>query len=347
MRFPKILIALSALSVTACNPAVDDGNADVPITGEVNIYSSRHYDTDLALYEDFTAKTGIKVNRIEAGADALIERVVSEGEFSPADLLITVDAGRLWRAEEAGILAPVESEILTERLPDYLRHPDGLWFGLSKRARILIYNKADGRPENLSSYADLANPQHRGRICVRSSSNIYNISLLSAIVAHEGAEAAEQWTQNVVANFARPPQGNDTSQINSVAAGECGISIVNSYYLARFAAADGEEKAAFDAVGVIFPDQDGRGTHVNISGAGLLKHAPNRENAIRFLEYLTEESAQQYFANGNNEYPAVAGIDSASVVEALGAFREDEINASELGRNQNEAVRIFDRAGWQ
>ncbi len=346
MKFKSLVTALVVIAVTACAPSSDDAS-DVPIAGEVNVYSSRHYDTDLALYDDFTAKTGIKVNRIEAGADALIERVKSEGEFSPADLLITVDAGRLWRAEEAGILAPVESDILAERLPAYLRHPDGLWFGLSKRARVIIYNKKNGRPENLESYADLANPEYKGKICVRSSSNIYNISLLASTIAHDGAAAAEQWAKGVVANFARKPQGNDTSQIDSVAAGECEISVVNSYYLARMASGDDKAKAAFDAVGIIFPDQEGRGSHVNISGAGLLKHAPNKENAIRFLEYLTETSAQQYFANGNNEYPAVPSVKSASVVEALGSFKEDEINASQLGRNQTEAVKLFDRAGWQ
>lgn len=347
MRFFPIVFLLSALALAGCGPATDSSEGEAQANGEVNIYSSRHYDTDLALYDNFTEETGIKVNRIEAGADALIERVVSEGEFSPADLLVTVDAGRLWRAEQAGILAPVESEILTERLPSNLRHPDGLWFGLSKRARVIIYNKAAGRPDGLENYADLASPAHKGKLCARSSSNIYNISLLSAIAAHDGAQPAEKWAKGVVANFARPPQGNDTAQINAVAAGECGISIVNSYYLARFAAAEGDDKAAFDAVGIIFPDQAGRGSHVNISGAGLLKHAPNRENAIRFLEYLTDASAQEFFANGNNEYPAVPSVKAASVVESLGSFKEDEINANELGRNQAEAVKIFDRAGWQ
>lgn len=348
MSFSRIFSFVTLCALAACSAQDGDkAKSDVPITGEVNVYSSRHYDTDLALYDDFTAKTGIKINRIEAGADALIERITSEGEYSPADILVTVDAGRLWRAEEANILAPVKSALLEKRLPEYLRHPDGLWFGLSKRARIVIYNKKQGKPENLDNYSDLTNPQHKDKICVRSSSNIYNISLLSAIVAHDGAEKAEQWAKGVVANFARPPQGNDTSQISAVASGECQISVVNSYYLARFANGDDKAKAEFDAIGIIFPDQEARGTHVNISGAGLLKHAPNRDNAIRFLEYLTEEAAQQYFANSNNEYPAVAGMKSTSAVEALGSFKEDEINAAELGKNQTEAVKIFDRAGWQ
>ena len=330
-----------AVTMSACAENEEAGSA-----GEVNIYSSRHYDTDLALYDDFTEQTGITVNRLEADADALIERISSEGSESPADLLVTVDAGRLWRAEEAGILSSVTSETLSDRLPDYLRHPDGLWFGLSTRARVVIYNKDAGVPEGLENYADLADPAYRGDICIRSSSNIYNISLLSSMVANEGAEAAENWAKGVVANFARDPQGNDTAQIEAVAAGECRISVVNTYYLARFAGGDDEQKAIFDNIGVIFPDQAGNGTHINISGAGVTVNAPNRENAIAFLEYLTSESAQQYFANGNNEYPAVIGVEANSAVEGLGEFTPDTLNAAEIGRNQRTAVEIFDRSGW-
>ena len=337
-----ILGCAALLAVAGCSDSsATDGDA-----GEVNIYSSRHYDTDLALYENFTERTGITVNRIETDADALIERISSEGEFSPADLLITVDAGRLWRAEEAGILTPIESETLEERLPDYLRHPEGLWFGLSTRARVVIYNKAAGTPEGLDSYADLADPAFRGDICIRSSSNIYNISLLSSIIANRGADAARDWAEGVVANFARDPQGNDTAQIEAVAAGECRISLVNTYYLARYAGGDEAERDIFEKVGVIFPDQGGTGTHINISGAGLVKNAPNRENAVRFLEYLTSEEAQRYFADGNNEYPAVTSLDANSAVEQLGDFEPDTLNAAEIGRNQRKAVELFDAAGW-
>ncbi len=305
-----LLVAFASVSLAllaACS-GQDDQAADVPITGEVNIYSSRHYDTDLKLYEDFTRETGIKVNRIEADADALIERIEAEGEFSPADLFITVDAGRLWRAEQAGILASVDSAVLKERLPDNLRHPQGLWFGLSTRARIIIYDKARGAPQGLANYADLANPAFKGEICMRSSSNIYNISLLSSIIAHKGAGEAEAWAKGVVA------------MIEAVAAGQCRISLVNTYYLARYGAGDAKAKAIFDKVGVIFPDQAGTGTHVNVSGAGLVRTAPNRENAVKFLEYLTSESAQRYLADGNNEYPAATGLKANSAVEALGSF---------------------------
>ncbi|MDP2131603.1 MAG: Fe(3+) ABC transporter substrate-binding protein [Erythrobacter sp.] len=342
-----LLSAIAFVSIAGLSACAEtESSAPVADNGEVNLYSSRHYDTDLALYDDFTKQTGIKVNRIEADADALIERIRSEGEFSPADILITVDAGRLWRAEEAGVLAPVESAVLTERLPAHLRHPEGLWFGLSTRARIIIYNKAAGKPDGLATYADLANPAFKGDICMRSSSNIYNISLLSSIVAHKGADQAEKWAKGVVTNFKQAPQGNDTAMIEAVAAGQCRISLVNTYYLARFAGGDAAQKAIFDQVGVIFPDQDGAGTHVNISGAGVVKYAPNRENAVKFLEYLTSESAQRYFADGNNEYPAAIGLKANSAVETLGSFKPDTLNAAEIGRNQAEAVKLFDRAGW-
>lgn len=336
--------SLAALSACAEEPA--GTTACVAAAGDVNIYSSRHYDTDLKLYEDFTCQTGIKVNRIEADADALIERIQSEGEFSPADLLVTVDAGRLWRAEQAGIFAPVDSPVLKERLPANLRHPQGLWFGLSTRARIIIYDKAQGVPEGLANYTDLANPAWKGAICMRSSSNIYNISLLSSIIAHKGAAEAEGWAKGVVANFKQAPQGNDTAMIEAVAAGQCRISVVNTYYLARYAGSEGKEKAMFDKVGVIFPDQAGVGTHVNVSGAGLVKTAPNRENAVKFLEYLTSESAQRYFADGNNEYPASIGLKANSAVEALGTFKADTLSVADIGKQQAEAVTIFDRAGW-
>lgn len=350
----RIIPVILTAALAACGQSDDSGTKTQeemqakPVTGEVNIYSSRHYDTDLAMYDEFTASTGIKVNLIEAGADALIERIKSEGEYSPADILLTVDAGRLWRAEEAGILDSVQSDILDERVPANVRHPDGLWFGLSKRARVIIYNKAAGKPAKLDTYADLADPDNKGKVCIRSSSNIYNISLMAGIISHEGVDGAESWAKGVVDNFARPPQSNDTGQIEAVASGECGIAVVNTYYLARYAASsDPSLKAVADAVEIVFPDQDGYGTHVNISGAGVIKGAPNRDNAVKFIEYLTETKAQGYFANGNNEYPVVVGVAPTSVVVSIGSFKEDALNASMLGKNQAEAVRVFDRAGWQ
>ncbi len=315
---------------------------------ELNIYSARHYDTDLMLYERFTEETGIKLNLIEGKSEELLARLAQEGEFSPGDVLLTVDAGRLWRAEEAGLFAPVTSSVIDERVPSHLRHPEGLWFGISKRARVVIYNKDAGVPEGLTTYADLADSALKSQVCVRSSSNIYNISLLASIVAHEGAEAAEAWTEGVVANFARAPQGNDTAQIRAVAAGECRVGIANTYYVARLMRSDDEaDKAVAEKIGVIFPEQETRGTHVNISGAGLLAHAPNKENAIRFLEFLTSDWAQNVLADGNNEYPVVTDLEVEGPVATLGTFKEDEINASALGENQSLAIRIYDRAGWR
>ena len=319
-----------------------------PEAGELNIYSARHYDTDLALYDRFTEETGIRINLIEGDSDELIARIEREGTHSPADLLITVDAGRLWRAEEKGLFQTVESGILETRIPEHLRHPDGLWFGLSKRARIIIYNKAQGHPEKLDTYADLADPANRGAVCMRSSSNIYNLSLLAALIEHQGTEEAENWARGVVANFARPPQGNDTANIRAVAAGECRISLVNTYYVGRLLGSDNpEDRAVAEAIGLVFPDQQGRGTHVNIGGAGVLINAPNRANAVRFIEFLTGDWAQRAFSEQNHEYAAVPGIEIDSPLNAFGPFREDTLNAAALGRNQPEAVRIFDRAGWK
>jgi len=354
MSYRLLFLSFVVVGLAACGresePAAEvpaDGS-DGASTGVVNVYSSRHYDTDLRLYDDFTEATGIEVRLIEAGADELIERIQSEGEFSPADLLITVDAGRLWRAEQAGVLAPLRSDVLAERIPGYLQHPDGLWYGLSTRARVIIYNAAAGKPSPLETYADLADSAHKGNVCIRSSGNIYNISLLASMISRQGPEAAQEWAEGVVANFARPPQSNDTGQIRAVASGECGIAVVNTYYLARLAAsADEADRAVAAAVGVVFPDQEGNGTHVNVSGAGLVKTSPNRDNAIRFLEYLSSESAQRYFADGNHEYPAVSGMPGSPQLSALGEFSPDTLDAAELGIHQAEAVKVFDRAGWR
>jgi iron(III) transport system substrate-binding protein len=345
-----LLAAIACISLgglAACAESGSDqqgGDKAAPITGEVNLYTSRHYDTDLALYEDFTRETGIKVNRIEADADALIERIKSEGEFSPADVFVTVDAGRLSRAEQAGILAAVDSEVLTDRIPANLRDPGNRWFGLTTRARIIIYNKAKGKPVGLETYADLAKPEFKGRICMRSSSSVYNIALLASMIAHDGEAKAGAWAKGVVANFQRPPQGNDMSNIEAVAAGECDISLVNTYYLARFDTP--EKRKVLDAIGIIFPNQATTGTHVNMSGAGVVKTAPNRANAVKFLEYLSSESAQQVLANANNEYPAAKGIAPTSAVAALGSFKPDNLAPSEIGKHEARAVELYNAARW-
>jgi iron(III) transport system substrate-binding protein len=314
----------------------------------LNLYSSRHYQTDEALYANFTKATGIKVNRIEAGEDPLIERMKQEGARSPADVLLTVDAGRLWRAEQAGLLQPVKSAKLEAAIPAELRHPDGLWYGFSMRARPIFYAKGRADPKALADYEALADPKLKGKVCIRSSSNVYNLSLMSSMIAAHGPEKAEAWAKGVVANMARAPKGGDTDQLMALAAGECDVAVANTYYYVRLLkSAKPEDRAAAAKIGVVFPNQSGRGTHVNISGAGVAKHAPNKEAAIRFLEYLASPEAQAYFANGNNEYPVVGKVTGNKELAALGEFRKDTVNVSIFGRNQGAAQQAYDRAGWK
>jgi iron(III) transport system substrate-binding protein len=318
----------------------------------VNLYSSRHYDTDDQLYDGFREATGIRVNVVEAEADQLIERIKSEGANSPADLLMTVDAGRLWRAEEEGIFQPITSSVLSAAIPENLRDPNGLWFGLTKRARVIMYNKDTVDPSELSTYEDLADPKWRGRILIRSSTNIYNQSLVGSIIAADGAANTEEWARGLVANFARPPEGGDSDQIKAAAAGLGDLAIANTYYLARLIKSDKPEEQAIAAqIGVFFPNQgdgpSGRGTHVNISGAGVVKTAPNAEAAVQFLEYLASPEAQRIFAESNNEYPVVEGVAVDSVVASFGEFKADPLSAEVFGRNNPEALRITDRAGWK
>ena len=348
MRLRRLaVISVIGFALTAAGFVVTGftGRAGQP---ELNIYTSRHYQTDQALYDGFTELTGIRVNRLEGKGDALIERLRNEGTNSPADLLITVDAGRLWRAEQAALFQPVHSQVLQARIPAHLRHPEGLWFGFSTRARLIYFNRNDIRPGEIARYEDLADPRWRGKVCIRSSGNIYNQSLLGSMIAVHGEAGAEDWARGVVNNFARHPQGGDTDQIRSVAAGECGIAVANSYYFARLLKSDkAADREAAAMVGVVFPNQNGRGTHINISGAGVLKHAPNRDAAVKFLEYLVSEDAQHYFADGSNEYPVVNGVPADTVLQSLGAFQADSLNVSLLGENQPAALRVFDRAGWE
>ncbi|NJK58092.1 MAG: Fe(3+) ABC transporter substrate-binding protein [Pleurocapsa sp. SU_5_0] len=311
--------------------------------GQVNIYSARHYNTDEQLYENFTEKTGIKVNLIEGKDDELIERIKSEGENSPADILITVDGGRLWRAEQAGVFAPVNSEVLNQKIPANLRSPNNLWFAFSKRARVIMYNKDKVNPTDLSTYEDLANPQWKSKLIMRSSSNIYNQSLVAGMIEAKGEEATAEWIKGLVANLARPPQSNDTGNIEDVAAGIGDITLANTYYLARYE----DKPEIFDKIGVIFPNQQDRGTHVNVGGAGMLKNAPDKENAIAFLEYLARPEAQKFFAVENNEYPVVEGTPLKEVVKSLGEFKDDTTNVAAYGKNNANAVKIMDQSGWK
>ena len=315
----------------------------------VNLYSSRHYQTDEALYAGFTRQTGIRVNRIEAGEDALIERIRNEGERSPADVLVTVDAGRLWRAEQLGFFQPVKSALLDARIPASYREPGGLWYGFSLRARLIAYNKARVKPAEVPTYESLAEAKWKGRVCMRSSTNIYNLSLMGAMMDHLGEAKAEQWAQGVRNNLARDPKGGDTDQLKSVAAGECDVTISNQYYYARLLrSGKPDEREVAEKVGVVFPNQSSWGAHVNISGAGVMKHAPNRDAAVKFLEYLASDEAQRYFADGNNEWPVVAAVKvNNPVLASFGDFRKDALNVAVLGRNQPASQKIYDRVAWK
>jgi len=314
---------------------------------QLNLYSSRHYQTDEALYSNFTRQTGIKINRIEGTEDALLERLKNEGRNSPADVLLTVDVARLWRAQQMSLLQPVRSAALDQRIPAHLREPGGHWFGFSKRARVIVYNKRLVDPATVQNYEDLAAPGMKGKVCTRSFGHVYNLSLMSALIDHLGDEKAQQWARGVKANLARDPKGGDTDQILSVAAEECQVALSNTYYYVRLAnSKKADERAAAEKVGVIFPDQKSYGTHVNISGGGVLQHAPNRANAIRFLEYLASDEAQSYFANGNNEWPAVPTVKLQNPALArLGSFKEDQLNVGQLGRNQPLAQKAFNIVG--
>lgn len=309
----------------------------------LHIYSSRHYNTDEALYNDFTAQTGIKIERVDGKADALIARLEQEGKSSPADLFITVDAGRLWRAQEAGLFQAIQSDVLNQRIADDLKDTKGHWYGFSKRARVILFNTNTVSAEDIQSYDDLADPKWKGRVCTRSASNIYNLSLMASFIALKGEEAAKDWAQGVLNNLARKPQGGDTDQIRAVSAGICDVALVNSYYFFRLKRSDKQEDIDLIAnTDIIYPDQDNDGTHVNISGAGVLTHADNKEAAAKFLEYLATDKAQSYFASGNNEYPV---IDDATVPDALTPymdFKSQSVNVAEFGVHQTQAQMIFD-----
>jgi iron(III) transport system substrate-binding protein len=320
--------------------------ADEPI---LNLYSARHYQTDEALYNNFTKATGIRINRIEAGDEQLLERLKTEGAASPADVLLIVDAARLWQAEQLGLFLPVRSAALDERIPAKYRDPDGKWFGFSYRARMIVHNKSMVDRADVATYEALADPRNRGRVCTRSGSHPYNLSLIGSQLAHLGPARAETWAKGVVANMARTPKGGDSDQIKAVAAGECAVALANTYYYARLMRSTKPEDLEVVAkTGVIWPDQAGNGTHVNVSGAGVLKNAPHKDNAVKFLEYLASNDAQRYFADGNNEWPVVASAAVANpALDALGKFRIDPLPIATLGRNTAEAQRIADRAGWK
>lgn len=314
----------------------------------VNVYSARHYEADRQLYEAFEQQSGIRVRVLPANGEQLLERLRVEGEATEADLIVAADAGNLYRLQEAGLLQPVSTAALEASVPQRLREADGYWWGFSKRARVIIYRKGDIDPQSVTSMDDLAAARFRDQICARSSSNVYNLSMLAARIERYGAENARAWAQAVRTNFAREPQGGDTEQIRAVAAGECQLAISNHYYLLRLAASqDPADRAVADAVGIIFPDQEGVGAHVNISGAGVSAHAKRRAEAIQLLEFLVSADAQSLLAPLNEEFPIRSDVAPTEALAALGAFSEDDTPLSALGRRQAEAARIFEEAGWR
>ena len=321
--------------------------AETAAAQEVNLYSSRHYDTDERLYSDFTELTGIRVNRIEAGGYALLARMQAEGANSPADVLLTVDTSRLARAKEAGLLQSIDSSVLEARVPESIQDADNQWFGFSQRARIIFYDKTDV-PNPPLDYLSLANPEYQGMVCHRSSSNAYSQTLLSAIIENHGEEAARDWADGIVINFAREPQGGDTDQLRALVSGECDISVSNTYYFARALrkGVEGLPAEALSNIGWVFPAQNAEGTHMNLSGGGVAANAPNRENAIKFLEYLASDQAQKYFSGGNDEYPAVPGVGISPSVAQLGLFRPDAVDLSAVAQNVPLAQQIFNEVGW-
>lgn len=315
---------------------------------EVNVYSARKEALIKPLFDSFTAATGIKVNLVTGKADALIKRLELEGPQTPADLLLTVDAGRLHRAKEKNLLQALHSERLEAAIPARYRDPQGFWFGLSLRARVIIYAKAAIDPARLSTYEDLADPKWKKQICVRSSTDIYNQSLVASLLAHHGQEETERWITGLVGNFARPPKGGDRDQIKAVAAGQCGVALVNTYYLAAMLDSDlAREREAAAQVALFWPNQAGRGAHVNISGAGVTRAAGNPASATRLLEYLAAPPAQEWYANANHEYPVRPGVPIGPVMRAWGDFKADPLALETLGLNNPAAVRSMDRAGWR
>jgi iron(III) transport system substrate-binding protein len=314
----------------------------------LNVYSARHYESDDLLYDGFQEATGIAVNVIEGEGPELLARMRAEGKNSPADIFLTVDAGNLWLAEKENLFQPVQSQLLDTRIPSSLKNPKNLWFGFSTRARMIFVNAARVDPKLVQTYESLADPRLKGKICMRSSSAIYNLSLMGALIAHWGPAKAESWARAVVSNFARPPQGADTTLLQSVAAGECAVTLANHYYFVRLQTSKvrGELEAA-KKLTPIFPDQEGRGTHANISGAGVMASAPHKANAVKFLEYMASDVAQNIVANANYEFPVVGTMARSKQLSLLGEFKMDPLNVATYGVNQPQAQAIFDRAGWR
>ena len=319
------------------------------IAAEVNVYSARKENLIKPLLDKFSAETGIKTNLITAKADKLLTRMQNEGRNTPADILITTDAGRLHRAKQADLLQTIESAAIDSAVPAHLRDADKLWVGLSQRARVIFYAKDRVNPEQLTSYEDLASSQWHKRICIRGSSNIYNQSMVASMIAARGEAATLEWAKGLVNNLARKPKGGDRDQIKAAAAGQCDIAVANTYYYANMLAntKDPSQVEAAKKMAIFWPNQDDRGAHVNVSGAGISKYSKNRENAIQLIEFLLSAGSQQWYASVNYEYPVVDGVAMNELVAGWGEFKSDLLNLSQLGELNASAVKIMDKAGWQ
>jgi iron(III) transport system substrate-binding protein len=323
---------------------------------ELNIYSARHYASDEALYDNFTKTTGIRINRVDANDAGILARLKAEGSASPADVILLVDASRLWRAEVGGLFLPVRSQVLEKSIPESLRasptDKGGIaWFGLSTRARVVVFDKSKFSKSDVDRYEKLADPKFKGQLCIRAGSHPYNLSLFGSMMEHLGAEKTKVWLKGLVDNMARSPKGGDTDQIKAVAAGECGVAVTNSYYLARLMRSSKlGERDVVERIGVVFPNQQDRGTHVNVAGGAVARHAKNTENAIRFLEYLASPQAQRHFADGNNEWPVVPGVEQDNpALKAMtgGSFKSEQMPISKIGMNQTTVQQMLDRVGFK
>jgi len=340
-----LLIILLSISVIACKSEKKEIEKK---SKEVNVYTHRHYKADQELFAQFKKETGIKVNVVNAKADELMQKMTLEGAQSPADVLITVDAGRLVRAKNKGLLQSASSVFLNKTIPSHLKDADNHWFSLTKRARVIVYNPEKVKEEDLSTYEALTNEKWKHKILIRSSGNIYNQSLLASIIANNGEEKASEWTKGIVANMARSPKGNDRDQVKAVVAGEGDIAIVNTYYIGKLLnSKNPDEVIAGEGIKVFFPNQNDRGTHINVSGAGVAKYAPNKENAIKFIEFLASKKSQEVFAKANYEYPVNKEVVSSELLKSWGEFKEDTLSLTKLGENNKKAVIIFDESSWK
>ena len=349
----NILILVFAFGLfVACNTEkkdqVNDSKSNTNISKELTLYTHRHYPSDQELFSQFEKETGITVNVVNASADELMQKMILEGNESPADVLITVDAGRLVRASNNDLLQPVKSSFLDSLIPSHLKDENGLWFGLTKRARVIAYAKDRIKPEELSTYENLASDRWKNKILIRSSGNIYNQSLMASIIANSGEEKAKIWGKKIVKNMARSPKGNDRDQVKAVVGGEGDLAIVNTYYIGKLLnSKNPEEVKAGESVGIFFPNQNDRGAHINVSGIGVAKYAPNKENAIKFIEYLASEKAQKVFATANFEYPVNPNVEPSDLLKSWGSFKEDNLPLTALGTNNKKAVLLFDIVGWK